>query len=290
MQKFILIVLTCALHAAPALAQMPAEKLALIEEQLFSGKHPEYRSCLTTLTNCHNTNDDYVPIDKHQPAIADSLAWVGHQLRTRNLVHQYKFEGCKVAIDMTDGAPAYLTWLEERDAKVFEFNRSIFTPARPKEYSANRFAGNGYYIYLRSNHRDKGTAQSPRRIMYSNDAALIDLTKINDTKSPVITDREGHLMLREAPAYRINFFKEAEGQVLGTHFANEATMFTEGPALFPNKGKVLSMFDADYFPFEHADRHRLFRIVLTPNDLEFGLKIAKAFRHIIEHCELKHNK
>lgn len=297
MKNVLWVVILCAFtFGAPSFAQVPSDKLETVSRQLLSKSntsHTEYRRCLTTKGyNCAHWNNDYVQIEAHGPSIADTLAWIGDQLTARKLVHLYKFEGCKIAVDLTDGTPASLLWLARKDGKLVKSNRSIITPARDKAYKADWFGGNGHYSYLKKNHRENGSAQSPKRLTYFNDAALIDLAKIESTKSRVITDEKGDLVLRDKPisGYRFSFFRGDANQVIGTQFDNEASIFSAGPSPFPNIGKTLKIFDDQYSPIKTVKKYSHFNILLTMDDVEFALNIAKAFRHTIELCELETNQ
>lgn len=293
MKKLLGLVLTSFfLTGNPLLAQAADDKLEAIEKQLFSNSnaaHTEYRRCLTRGYNCAHSNEEYKEIEVHGPSIADTLAWIGDQLTERKLVHLYQFSGCKIAVDMTDGTPASLLWLEKKGDKLVKSHRSIFMPARDKAYKADYFSGNGYYIYLKKNHRDNGSAHSPIKLTYFNDAALIDLAKIEETKSKVVTDKKGNLVLRDKPssAYRFNFFSTGADQVIGTQFHDMASIFTTGPSPFPNAGKTLDIFGNQYMPTISHKRFSQFSLILTPDDVEFALNIARAFRHAIELCELQ---
>lgn len=293
MKKSLWIVILC--FFSPSFAHGTIDRLETTEDVLFSNsnvRHTEYRRCLTTQRqNCARGNDDYEQIEAHDPSVADTLAWIGDQLINRKLVHFYQFEGCKVAIDMTDGSPASYTWLEEDGDKLLKSHRSVITPPRHENFEASWFGANGHYTYLRRSFRDNGSALSPKRLIYYNDAALIDLTKIRETKSHVITDEKGDLALRDDPAskFRFNFFKTDAEHIIGTQFGDEASIFTEGPSLFPNAGKTLNIFDELYVPFQTDEHYSIFVLMLTLDDVEFALNIAKAFRHAIELCELKNN-
>lgn len=280
------------LAGGSSFAQVPNHKLETVGRELLGGSntsHTEYRRCLTTLGyNCAHWNEEYKKIEAHGPSIADTLAWIGDQLTARKLVNLYQVSGCKIAVDMTEGTPAALTWVEEKDGKRHQLSRSTITPPRGDIFKASWFGGNGFYSYLKSNHRDNGSAQSPKKLVYFNDAALIDLTKISGTKSHVVTDEKGSLILRDKPssAFRFNFFRDDANQIIGTQFDDKTSIFSAGPSLFPNAEKTLNIFDDQYVPFETREPNPIFRIILTPNDVEFALNIAKAFRHTIELCEL----
>ena len=296
-KEFLWVVILCSFFIeSPSFAQNSGDKLEAVGRQLLSNSnvnHTEYRRCLTTKGyNCAHSNAEYKKIEAHGPSIADTLAWIGDQLTTRKLVELYQVRGCKIAVDITNGTPASLMWLENKDGKRAQLSRSIISPPREDVFKATWFGGNGFYSFMKKNHRENGSAESPKRVSYFNDAGLFDLAKTSSTKSHVITDEKGDLVLRDKPAskFRFNFYRDDADQIIGTQFDDETSIFSVGPSAFPKAGKTLDIFNDQYVPFETREPNPMFILQLTPNDVDFALNIAKAFRHAIELCELGNNK
>ena len=263
------------------------------ERQLFSQvdlTHTEYRDCITHAVDaCGSWNVDYAKPDDHAPSIADTLDWVGDQLRSRNLAHRFRHKECLMAIDTIDGTPIRLAWLEARDGKREFKDRSIFSTAMTAKANAKDLQGNGYTTYLFGNHRNNGSSDSPRNLTFYNDAALIDLAQLVEIKSYVGTKDNGDLFLASSPTntLKINFNRDTVGKVnlVGAGFSDTVSVFSDGLMPFKGADKSKEMFGNVYTPFETKETRHQYILLLPNDDVDLNIKITKALLHVVALCE-----
>lgn len=252
--------------------------------------HPEYRDCITHWVDaCGAWNADYVPPQAHGPTLADTLDWIGAQLSGRGVVHQFYHDGCNVAVDAKEGTPVQLMWQENSGGALETRTKLVFHPDIAGGPSAEGLMGNGYTTFFRQDYRQLGTANSPKRIIHYNDAALMDLGQLREIKNYVGTKDEGGLYLVNAPTSSIKFnFKKAalaRTNYVGAGFSDAASALTEGPVALAPETTDHTAFGGIYELFESKESHPQYILLLPSHDIDFNIKITKAFLHAISLCE-----
>lgn len=287
------LIVTSSVGAQPSAPSDPT-LLEAIEHQLFddpSISHHEYTGCVTHAVNAcpRDIQGRDVSLD-HGPSLPETLDWIGHQLKTAGLAHFFDYEGCTIAIDLMDGIPEWQSWSEKIDGKLVQKGRSILNSTMQAGVSAELLASNGHAAYMHPDHRTMGSADSPKRIVFANDAGVLELSQLLEIKNYIGTYENGELRA-VYPDYtgeiKLKFLSGAYNKhyYTGTGFSeSDAPLrdrLEQGLGEPPNSKQ---MYTADYALFDTEEPHSAFFLSHNPAAIELNIKLTKAFLHAMNLC------
>lgn len=279
-QVFYFVVCVAACFSSAAVqGQRPStpDRLARIGEQLFAdGKtdHYEYEVCITDTHACYRINYDKGDAPDHGPSLSDTLDWIGDQLISNDLVHLFEYQGCQIAIDIMDGAL-------KRQA------RSILRPVHQGHVEANRYSSLGHITYLIKD-RSNGSAETPLRVSYHNDAVVMNLGKLRQIKNYADIDDNEKLRLYMTPVGPVKFVYPRESHEVTYHagvgFTDTGANLLDRLMPFPEPENPKAMYGANYTLFDVSEPDDMLMLFHGPGDVDMNIKLTKAFMHAMDIC------
>lgn len=271
-----------------------SDRLADTERKLLSDtaiSHHEYTGCITHWKNAcpRDVHGRDTSLD-HEPSLPDTLEWLGHQLKEARLAHFFEYEGCTIAIDLMEGTPEWLTWSEQLGGRMVAKGRSILSQITPKGVTAELLVGNGNITYINSDHRSTGTADTPKRVIFTNDAGVLDLSQLLEIKNYVGTYEKGELRA-VMPDYtgeiKLKFPSGYHGEAyfMGTGFSDvDAPLLDRLERGLDEPDDVKVMYGANYTFFNAGEPSGAFFVSHHVDDVELNIKLTKAFLHSVNMC------